>query len=48
MCKLFYELYMSNYIQIAKRNLEDQFYKAESKIKGDIKNDRQLYNKFFF
>ena len=38
---------MSNSIQIAKRNLEDRFYKAESKIKGDIKNDLQLYNKIF-
>ena len=35
---------MSNSIQIAKRNLEDQFNKAESKIKGDIKNDLQFYN----
>ena len=35
---------MSNSIQIAKRNLEDQFYKAESKIKGDIKNDLRFYN----
>ena len=35
---------MLNSIKIAKRNVENQFYKAESKIKGDIKNDLRFYN----
>ena len=38
---------MSNSIQIAKRNLEDQFNKAESKIKGDIQMIYNFTTKYF-